>query len=138
MSETPLPTETMPMQPLPTQSLEDFECDLDELESAEDFLSYFNVAFNPDVVHVNRLHILQRFHDYLGDIDEEPDSVLARFKLYSDLLDAAYQDFVRSDARSEKVFRVFQTQSAPQAEVSLNDLLGQLPPKGQIPEPHAS
>jgi len=40
--------------------------DLDELESAEDFLDYFGVAYEPSVVHVNRLHILQRYHDYLS------------------------------------------------------------------------
>jgi hypothetical protein len=51
---------------VPTLSMDDFECDLDELESAEDFLNYFGVAFDPAVVHVNRLHILQRFHDYLA------------------------------------------------------------------------
>ena len=37
----------------------------DELSSAEDFLEYFNVAYDAPVVHVNRLHILQRFHDYI-------------------------------------------------------------------------
>ena len=117
-------------------SMDDFECDLDELESAEDFLAYFGIDYQPDVVHVNRLHILQRFHDYLADIDEEPDSVHARFRLYADLLHGAYQDFVHSDARSEKVFRVFQMQSPPHAEVSLNDLLSQLPPKLPMSEPH--
>jgi nitrogenase-stabilizing/protective protein len=117
------------------QSLDDFECDLDELESAEDFLSYFNVAFDPAVVHVNRLHILQRFHDYMADVDEEPDSVAARFALYADLLRGAYQDFVNSDARTEKVFRVFHMNEPPHAEVSLNDLMQQLPPK---PQAHAS
>lgn len=40
---------------------------LDELESAEDFLTYFEVAFEPSVVQVSRLHILQRYHDYLAD-----------------------------------------------------------------------
>ena len=124
MSETPMSTP-------PMQSLDEFECDLDELESAEDFLSYFNVAFDPAVVNVNRLHILQRFHDYLADIDEEPDSVAARFALYADRLRGAYQDFVNSDAHTEKVFRVFHMNEPPHAEVSLNDLMQQRPPKSQ-------
>ncbi len=34
---------------------------LDELVSAEDFLDYFDVAYEARVVQVNRLHILQRF-----------------------------------------------------------------------------
>ena len=39
---------------------------MEELVSAEDFLDYFAVPYDPAVVHVNRLHILQRFHDYLA------------------------------------------------------------------------
>lgn len=131
MSETPIPSVT-------GQSLDDFECDLDELESAEDFLRYFNIAFDPAVVQVNRLHILQRFHDYLADVEEEPDSVAARFALHANLLRSAYQDFVDSDARTEKVFRVFHMNEPPHAEVSLDDLMRQLPTKSPAPEPHAS
>jgi nitrogenase-stabilizing/protective protein len=114
---------------VPTLSMDDFECDLDELESAEDFLNYFGVVFDPAVVHVNRLHILQRFHDYLGKIEQEPDNAPARFTLYAELLRTAYQDFVDSDARTEKVFRVFHMNEPPHAEISLNDLMSQLPPK---------
>lgn len=110
-------------------TMDDFECDLDELESAEDFLNYFGVPFDPAVVHVNRLHILQRFHDYLDEIDEEPDGVRARYALYADLLRGAYRDFVESDARTEKVFRVFRMNEPRQAKVSLGDLLDQLPAK---------
>ena len=39
---------------------------MEDLVSAEDFLDYFAVPYDPAVVHVNRLHILQRFHDYLA------------------------------------------------------------------------
>ncbi|WP_312915016.1 nitrogenase-stabilizing/protective protein NifW [Candidatus Competibacter phosphatis] len=39
--------------------------DLAEMSSAEDFLLYFGIDFDPNVVEVSRLHILQRFHDYL-------------------------------------------------------------------------
>lgn len=38
---------------------------LEELVSAEDFLNFFGVPFVPSVVQVNRLHIMQRYHDYL-------------------------------------------------------------------------
>ena len=110
-------------------SLDDFECDLDELESAEDFLTYFGVAFDPAVVHVNRLHILQRFHDYLAKVEQEPDNAPARVALYTELMRCAYQDFVDSNALTEKVFRVFHMHEPPRAEISLNDLMSQLPPK---------
>ncbi len=101
---------------------EDFA--LDELESAEDFLDYFRVGFDPAVVQVNRLHILQRFHDYLADVEVMPEDDQARFDLHRDLLQGAYQDFVHSDARTEKVFRVFQ--QPPPVSVGLDSLLGQL------------
>ncbi|MBK5931994.1 nitrogenase-stabilizing/protective protein NifW [Halochromatium salexigens] len=104
-------------------SLETFECDLDELETAEDFLDYFGVTFVPAIVQVNRLHILQRFHDYLAEIDEPPDSAAARYRLYADLLRGAYQDFVGSDARTEKVFRVFKMREPRQVNVGLDQLL---------------
>ncbi|MEA3639102.1 MAG: nitrogenase-stabilizing/protective protein NifW [Lamprobacter sp.] len=104
-------------------SLDRFECDLDELETAEDFLDYFGVAFAPAIVHVNRLHILQRFHDYLAEIDEPPDSAAGRYRLYADLLQGAYQDFVGSDARTEKVFRVFKMREPRQVNVGLDQLL---------------
>jgi nitrogenase-stabilizing/protective protein len=40
--------------------------ELEALESAEDFMNFFELDYEPSVVHVNRLHILQRFHDYLN------------------------------------------------------------------------
>ncbi len=79
---------------------------LEELESAEDFLNYFGIEYEPAVVHVNRLHILQRFHNYLGKATL-PDVETARRMLYATLLQQAYQDFVKSDAQTEKVFKVF-------------------------------
>ena len=87
---------------------DDFSDDLADLESAEDFLDYFEVTYDPQVVHVNRLHILQRFHNYLEALAAAgvpgPDE-------YRDCLTRAYQDFVRSDALTEKVFKVLQRAS---------------------------
>ncbi len=103
--------------------LADLEDALDELESAEDFLSFFGVAFDPAVVQVNRLHILQRFHDYLDDAGKPPAEPGACFAAYAALLGRAYQDFVSSDARTEKVFRVFHMHEPRTVEVGLDALL---------------
>ncbi len=85
-----------------------FEDDLEDLESAEDFLIYFAVDYEQSIVHVNRLHILQRFHDYLLQAsDNMPDDEPAKRAVYKKLLERAYQDFVESDAQTEKVFKVF-------------------------------
>jgi nitrogenase-stabilizing/protective protein len=83
-----------------------FNDDLEDLESAEDFLGYFGIDYEPGVVHVNRLHILQRYHDYLAGHRQnggEPG-----YNDYRALLARAYADFVNSDARTEKVMRVYQ------------------------------
>lgn len=79
-----------------------FKDDLAELQSAEDFLDYFGIAFDKTVVQVNRLHILQRFHDYLRGAGGEPE-----YETWKRLLMRAYEDFVHSDARTEAVFQVF-------------------------------
>lgn len=104
----------------------DLDLDLEDLSSAEDFLDYFDVPYDQSVVHVNRLHILQRFHDYLAQVEEEPRDPADRRALYADLLLGAYQDFVSSDARTEKVFRVFRMNEPRIATVALSDLTGQL------------
>jgi len=55
---------------------------LEDLESAEDFLNYFGVVFDPAVVHVNRLHILQRYHNYLAQAGAMPESEAAQRDVY--------------------------------------------------------
>jgi nitrogenase-stabilizing/protective protein len=77
-----------------------------ELESAEDFLEFFGIDYAPEVVQVNRLHILKRYHDYLSVAAVAEDAAARRLQ-YAQLLARAYDDFVNSDARNEKVFRVF-------------------------------
>ncbi|MBK9219980.1 MAG: nitrogenase-stabilizing/protective protein NifW [Uliginosibacterium sp.] len=75
---------------------------MEELESAEDFLDFFTVPYDPAVVNVNRLHILQRFHDYLRGAGQKPE-----FETWRGLLARAYEDFVHSTPQAEGVFRVF-------------------------------
>lgn len=86
----------------------DLEADMADLESAEDFLEYFGIAYEPGVVQVNRLHILQRFHDYLG---RRIDKTIPTHAEYRANLAQAYDDFVRSDAITEKIFRVLKRAS---------------------------
>ena len=89
---------------------------LAELTSAEDFLGYFGVEYDAAVVQVNRLHILQRFHDYLAR-EPEANAVgdeVARAQVYRRLLRQAYEDFVKSDALTEKVFAVFHHSPLPE------------------------
>ncbi|XKG61913.1 nitrogenase-stabilizing/protective protein NifW [Caenispirillum salinarum] len=80
---------------------------MNSLSAAEDFFEALDVPFDPQVVRVNRLHILKRFSDYLkrtdmGGLDDD-----ALRALYREKLAIAHADFVQSDAVTEKVFKVF-------------------------------
>lgn len=98
---------------------------LEELVGAEDFLDYFAIPFDQTVVHVNRLHIMQRFHDYLAQSsDSIPDDCgeSGLREIYRKLLLRAYNDFVRSDAQTEKVFKVFHMHEPQSTFVSVEQL----------------
>lgn len=102
----------------------DLTLDLEELVSAEDFLNYFGIAFDQTVVHVNRLHILQRFHNYLAKEPVTSDDDALR-EQYTRLLTKAYGDFVDSDAKTEKVLKVYHMNEPQTAFIPLESLFGQ-------------
>jgi nitrogenase-stabilizing/protective protein len=100
-----------------------FQEEIEELESAEDFLQYFELPYDASIVHVNRLHILQRFHDYLGKgAAHMAENEEAQRAIYKQLLARAYQDFVESDAQTEKVFKVFKMTEPQTVFISLGDI----------------
>jgi nitrogenase-stabilizing/protective protein len=90
--------------------MEDLTLDeaLEDLSAAEEFLDYFGIEYDARTVQVNRLHILQRFHDYIGMAGCMPRDDAERRTIYARLLRQAHDDFVKSDALTEKVFKVFQ------------------------------
>lgn len=100
------------------------------LASAEEFLDFFHLEYDQAVVNVNRLHILQRFHQYmrqtkgLSSMDETQQHDACR-----DLLSRAYQDFVNSSAVKEKVFKVFRDAEGIKT-VSLDSLRDAMPTRG--------
>jgi nitrogenase-stabilizing/protective protein len=83
------------------------------LETAEDFLDQFEIPYEQRVIDVNRLHILQRLHDRLGESDLESMDDARLRETVSTFLAGAYHDFVVSDARTEKVFKVFHQNEVP-------------------------
>lgn len=96
---------------------------LGELSAAEEFLEFFGIAFDPAVVHVNRLHILQRFHDYIARGEQDfPADEAGRRAAYAALLVRAYQDFVASDAQTEKVFKVFRMHEPQTVFVPISEI----------------
>ena len=103
-----------------------FKDDLDDLETAEDFLRFLGVSYEQRVVNVNRLHILQRFHDYLAadtgleSLDDE--GMATRYRTH---LERAYHDFVVSNAIAEKTFKVHKEEARKMSDrfVPLDSLL---------------
>lgn len=108
--------------------MEDFLTRLKALSSAEDFLQFFGIPFDPAVVNVSRLHILKRFFQYLRQqsADMPLNDEVAMFTTYRSLLVRAYADFVRSTPAQEKVFKVFQDVGGRQ-HVSIDNLKASLP-----------
>jgi len=103
----------------------EFEDDLEDLSSAEDFLEYFGIEYDAKVVQVNRLHIMQRYHDYLEKAEayiEQAESEQDVKNVYETLLNQAYEDFVNSDAQTEKVFKVFRMHEPQTTFVSIDQL----------------
>jgi len=104
----------------------DFIEELEELSSAEEFLDYFEIEFDAKVVMVNRLHIMQRYHDYLQQAEgagEIPHRQSALKAAHRQMLSRAYRDFVESDALTEKVFKVFHMHKPQTTFVPLDQLL---------------
>ena len=104
------------------QQMSTFRSSLSAMSSAEDFLNFLEIPYDEHVVHVNRLHILKRFHEYLRHetgTDTLDDDALK--VLYTRLLTRSYQDFIRSTPVSEKVFKVFH-QAQGVSHVSLDSI----------------
>lgn len=109
-----------------SQALDALYQSLSSLSAAEEFFNFFGVPYEQSVVHVNRLHILKRFHQYLRTTPElkELDGNTLHTRC-QELLARAYQDFVRSTPAQEKVFKVFQDQDGQ--HVGLDSLRATLP-----------
>jgi nitrogenase-stabilizing/protective protein len=107
--------------------METFLQQLKALSSAEDFLQYFGIPFDQQVVNVSRLHILKRFFQYIRqeNLLAQTDEV-GLFTQYRAQLAKAYGDFVASTPAQEKVFKVFQDVNGRQ-HVTLDSLKASLP-----------
>jgi len=106
--------------------MQDLSERLQALSSAEDFFQFFGLNYDARVVHVNRLHILKRFTQYLKrDVVAEGENEIDTFKRYRAHLQQAYEDFTRSSGVQEKLFQVFQ-KAEGQQHVSLDGLKASL------------
>lgn len=82
----------------------------EKLVNAEDYLGFFGISYDPQVVHVNRLHILKKFALLREEIDrkkghQNPEGLLS---LYKEAMQRAYETFLASTAPEQRLFKVFQ------------------------------
>ncbi|MBI5136984.1 MAG: nitrogenase-stabilizing/protective protein NifW [Nitrospirae bacterium] len=83
---------------------------LDHAIDAEDFFALFELDYDPQVVRVNRLHILKKFALLKNEIDAGPGGLATdeRYRRYRDALARAYATFLERTAHDERLFKVFQ------------------------------
>jgi nitrogenase-stabilizing/protective protein len=100
---------------------------LQALSAAEDFFAFLGLPYDAHVVHVNRLHILKRFRQYLArDGVLEGDDEVEALRRCRAALAQAHADFTTSTAQREKLFKVFQDADGT-GHVSLQNLRKTLP-----------
>ena len=80
-----------------------------QLVNTEDYFQFFGLKYDQKVVHVNRLHILQKFSEYIKEIDKNNPQLNDEERLgkYREALKQAYQVFIESTPQQEKLFKVF-------------------------------
>lgn len=90
-----------------------------QLKDAEEYLEFFGLSYDPQVVNVNRLHILRKFSQLVESVDQTQ-SEAEILAAYSRELRNAYDLFVTSNSVEQKLFKVFQDK--PKNVVMLSDI----------------
>lgn len=97
-----------------------------QIVDAEQYFEFFKLPYDPQIVNVNRLHILQKFSQLVKAIDKDNDlnstvsSDAERLAAYRNALEEAYGVFLTSNAVEQKLFKVFNQK--PQNIVLLSEL----------------
>jgi nitrogenase-stabilizing/protective protein len=101
-----------------TRTLAEFN----QLVDAEQYFEFFNLPYDPQIVNVNRLHILQKFSQNVKAIEATAtaSSEAERLSEFRAALEQAYGVFLTSNAVEQKLFKVFNEK--PQNIVLLSEL----------------
>jgi nitrogenase-stabilizing/protective protein len=96
--------------------------DFNQLVDAEQYFEFFELPYDPQVVNVNRLHILKKFANLVKDRLSEraglnETETLNQYRL---ALQQAYDLFLSSNSLEQKLFKVFN--GKPQNVVLLSEL----------------
>lgn len=93
-----------------------------KLTDAEQYFEFFDLAYDPQVVNINRLHILKKFSQSLEEIDNKLVEAAEEQKLslYREALENSYATLQTSNAIEQKLFKVFHQK--PHNVVMLSDI----------------
>ncbi|OLP16668.1 nitrogenase stabilizing/protective protein [Leptolyngbya sp. 'hensonii'] len=96
--------------------------EFNQLVEAEQYFEFFELPYDPQIVNVNRLHILQKFSNFLKERRAEIAdlSEAETLDMYREALQRAYTVFLSSNSLEQKLFKVFNDK--PQNVVLLNDI----------------
>lgn len=99
-----------------SKTLAEFE----RLVDAEEYFQFFGLPYDPQFVNVNRLHILQKFSNFIKSIDPDSLNEAELLDRYRTALQQAYETFNASSPLDEKLFKVFNDK--PQNVVLLSEI----------------
>jgi nitrogenase-stabilizing/protective protein len=93
-----------------------------KLTDAEQYFEFFDLAYDPQVVNINRLHILKKFSQSLQEIETKYVEAAEdeRLGFYREALENSYATLESSSAIEQKLFKVFHQK--PQNIVMLSDI----------------
>lgn len=92
------------------------------ITDAEAYFEFFQLEYDPNVVNVNRLHILKKFSQLMAAIDAEATelSEVERLNRYQEALVQSYNVFLTTSPLQTKLFKVFNEK--PKNVVLLTDI----------------
>ncbi len=93
-----------------------------QLKDAEEYFDFFDLPYDPQVVNVNRLHILRKFSQ-LVQAEETNRSDEELLAAYRQALLNAYHLFLTSSGVEQKLFKVFQDK--PSNVVMVSDIVAE-------------
>jgi nitrogenase-stabilizing/protective protein len=101
-----------------TRTLAEFN----QIVDAEQYFEFFNLPYDPQIVNINRLHILRKFSEYMQNINaaSTASSEADRLEEYQAALEEAYSVFLTSNSLEQKLFKVFQNK--PKNVVLLSEI----------------
>ncbi|MDC0833246.1 nitrogenase-stabilizing/protective protein NifW [Geitlerinema sp. CS-897] len=91
-----------------------------QLKDAEEYFDFFELPYDPQVVNINRLHILRKFSQ-LVEAEAKTKSEEELLEIYRQALINAYNVFLTSSGVEQKLFKVFQDK--PSNVVMVSDIV---------------